>query len=146
MYEEEARRESAVTSHYFIIVGIVSVDYSLAQTVLPSLLNYTETLGNAWLITALVIVVQMALILFSTFWSTRMNNMATGTEVIGIVGLTVLLFMFLTQRDVLGLIPSKMTLMSHLLHLKVNQIAKRKPINIGEKVTDAPDLPSNMLS
>jgi amino acid transporter len=81
-------------SFTFLMVGIVSVDYSLVQTVLPGLLNYTETPGNAWLITALVIVVQMALILFSTFWSTRINNnIATGTEVIGIVGLTVLLIL-----------------------------------------------------
>src|ERR1700737_584518 len=74
----------------FLIVGSVSVDYSLAQTVLPSLLNYTETAGNAWLITALVIGVQMALILFSTFWSTHINNLAVGTEVLGMVGLTFL--------------------------------------------------------
>ena len=82
-------------------MGIVTVDYSLAQTVLPGLLNYTKTPGNAWLITALVIVVQTALILFSTLWSTRINNSATGTEVIGIVGLTVLLILVGAVRGVL---------------------------------------------
>src|SRR5216683_2466983 len=88
-------------SFTFLMVSIVSVDYSLAQTVLPSLLNYTETPGNAWLITALVMVVQMALILFSTFWSTHINNLAVGTEVMGMVGLTVLLVMVGTVRGVL---------------------------------------------
>jgi amino acid transporter len=88
-------------SFTFLMVSIVSVDYSLVQTVLPSLLNYTETAGNAWLITALVIVVQMALVLFSTFWATRINNMATGTEVIGIVGLTVLLMLVGAVRGIL---------------------------------------------
>src|SRR6266852_1857357 len=88
-------------SFTFLMVGIVTVDYSLAQTVLPGLLNYTETPGNAWLITALVIVVQMALILFSTLWSTRINNLAAGTEVIGIVGLTVLLVIIGEVRGIL---------------------------------------------
>ena len=39
-------------SFTFLTVSLVSVDYSLAQTVLPRLLNYPETAGNAWLITA----------------------------------------------------------------------------------------------
>jgi amino acid transporter len=73
------------------MVALVSVDYSLAQTVLPGLLHYNETPDNAWLITAGVIVVQMVLILFSRWWTTRINNVAVGTEVIGLVGLTVLL-------------------------------------------------------
>jgi amino acid transporter len=83
------------------IVAVVSVDYSLVQTVLPRLLNYTETAGNAWLLTALVIIVQMVLILFSTLWSTRINNIAAVTEAIGIVGLTVLLVIFGAVRGIL---------------------------------------------
>ncbi len=78
-------------SFTFLTVVVVSVDYAIAQVVLPSLLNYTETAQNAWLVTALIIIVQLLLILFSTRWSTRVNNAAVGTEVIGIVGLTVLL-------------------------------------------------------
>ena len=35
--------------------------------------------------------VQTALILVSTLWTTRINNLAVGTEVLGLVGLTVLL-------------------------------------------------------
>jgi amino acid transporter len=88
-------------SFTFLIVAIVTVDYSLAQTVLPSLLNYTETLGNAWMITSLVLVVQMILILFSTLWSTRITNTAAVTEVIGMVGLTVLMIIVGAVRGVL---------------------------------------------
>jgi amino acid transporter len=84
-----------------LMVALVSVDYSLAQTVLPSLLHYSETPDNAWLITTGVIMVQMVLILFSTFWTIRINNIAAGAEVIGIVGLTVLLLLVGMVRGVL---------------------------------------------
>ncbi|HYK86696.1 MAG TPA: amino acid permease, partial [Ktedonobacteraceae bacterium] len=78
-------------SFTFLIVDVVAVDYAVAQTVLPSLFGYVETPQNAWLATSIVIVLQMLLIIFSTFWSTRVNNAAVGTEVVGIVGLTLLL-------------------------------------------------------
>ena len=78
-------------SFTFLIVDVVAVDYAVAATVLPSLFNYTESSLNAWLATGIVIVIQMLLIIFSTFWSTRINNTAVGTEIIGIVGLTLLL-------------------------------------------------------
>src|SRR6266480_4409569 len=78
-------------SFIFLIVDVVAVDYAVASTVIPSLLNYAETPQNAWLITAIVVLVQMVLIIFSTLWSARVNNTAVGTEVIGIVGLTLLL-------------------------------------------------------
>jgi amino acid transporter len=78
-------------SFTFLIVVTVSVDYAIASTTLPSLLNYTTTLLNQWLATGLIIIIQLLLILFSTRWSTRINNIAVGTEVIGIVGLSLLL-------------------------------------------------------
>ena len=78
-------------SFIFLIVDVVAVDYAVASTVIPSLLNYAETPQNAWLVTAIVVLVQMVLIIFSTLWSARVNNTAVGTEVIGIVGLTLLL-------------------------------------------------------
>src|SRR5256714_1853578 len=78
-------------SFIFLIVDVVAVDYAVASTVMPSLLNYAETPQNAWLVTAIVVLVQMVLIIFSTLWSARVNNTAVGTEVIGIVGLTLLL-------------------------------------------------------
>ena len=78
-------------SFIFLIVDVVAVDYAVAATVLPSLFNYAETNQNAWLVTGIVIIIQMMLIIFSTLWSTRINSAAVGTEIIGIVGLTLLL-------------------------------------------------------
>src|SRR5437868_10195921 len=88
-------------SFTFLIVDVVAVDYAVAATVLPSLLGYAETPQNAWLATGIVIVVQMLLIIFSTFWSTRINNVAVGTEVVGIVGLTLLLLIIGAVRGML---------------------------------------------
>ncbi len=88
-------------SFTFLMVVVVSVDYSIAQTVLPSLFGYTETAGNAWLATAIIIVIQALLIIFSTYWSTRINNTAVGTEVIGILGLTMLLLIIGGVRGLL---------------------------------------------
>ncbi|GCE23916.1 amino acid permease [Dictyobacter kobayashii] len=75
----------------FLIVVTVSVDYAIASVTLPDLFNFTATPFNEWLITAFILVIQLVLILFSTKWSTRINNTAVGTEVVGIVGLTLLL-------------------------------------------------------
>jgi amino acid transporter len=88
-------------SFIFLIVDVVAVDYAVASTVLPSLFGYTETAQNAWLATTIVIVVQMLLIVYSTFWSTRINNAAVGTEIIGIVGLTLLLVIVGAVRGLL---------------------------------------------
>lgn len=88
-------------SFIFLIVDVVAVDYAVASTVLPSLFGYTETPQNAWLATAIVVFVQMVLIIFSTLWSTRINNTAVGTEVVGIVGLTLLLIIVGAIRGLL---------------------------------------------
>lgn len=88
-------------SFTFLTVVIVSVDYSIAQVVLPSLFGYTETAVNAWLATIIIILLQMLLVMFSTYWSTRINNAAVGTEVVGIVGLTVLLIVVGAVRGLL---------------------------------------------
>ncbi len=88
-------------SFMFLIVVTVSVDYAIAQTILPSLFNYTETPLNAWIITALIVLIQTLLILFSTVWSTRINNAAVGTEVVGILGLTLLLIIVGAVRGLL---------------------------------------------
>ena len=89
-------------SFIFLIVDVVAVDYAVAATVLPSLFNYTETNQNAWLVTGIVIVIQMMLIIFSTLWSTRINSAAVGTEIIGIVGLTLLLVIVGAARSLLN--------------------------------------------
>jgi len=88
-------------SFTFLIVVTVSVDYAISTTVLPSLFGYTETPLNAWAATALIVVIQMLLIIFSTFWSTRINNAAVGTEVVGIIGLTLLLLIVGAVRGLL---------------------------------------------
>jgi amino acid transporter len=88
-------------SFFFLIVDVVAVDYAVAATVLPSLFRYTETAQNAWLATAIVIFVQMLLIIFSTRWSTRVNNAAVGTEIAGIVGLALLLVIVGAVRGLL---------------------------------------------
>jgi amino acid transporter len=88
-------------SFVFLIVDVVAVDYAVASTVLPSLFGYAGTPQNAWLATAIVIGVQMLLIVFSTFWSTRINNAAVGTEIAGIVGLTLLLVIVGAVRGML---------------------------------------------
>ncbi|GAC1358489.1 MAG: amino acid permease [Ktedonobacteraceae bacterium] len=88
-------------SFMFLIVVTVSVDYSISSTVLPSLFNYTETPLNAWGATALIALIQMVLIIFSTVWSTRINNTAVGTEVVGIVGLALLLIIVGAVRGLL---------------------------------------------
>ncbi|MBE3558894.1 MAG: amino acid permease, partial [Ktedonobacteraceae bacterium] len=88
-------------SFVFLIVDTVAVDYAVASTVLPSLFGYTATPGSAWLATAIVIFLQMLLIIFSTLWSARINNIAVGTEVVGIVGLTLLLLIVGAARGLL---------------------------------------------
>src|SRR5579884_1081250 len=78
-------------SFIFLIVDVVAVDYAVASAVLPSLFGYTENAGNAWLATGIVVILQALLIIFSTRLSTLVNNTAVGTEVVGIVGLTLLI-------------------------------------------------------
>jgi amino acid transporter len=88
-------------SFIFLVVDVAAVDYALASTVLPTVLGYPATLPNFWLGTAVVILVQMLLIIFSTLWSTRINSAAVGTEVVGIVGLTLLLIIVGAARGLL---------------------------------------------
>jgi len=88
-------------SFTFLAVVAVSVDYGLASQVLPSLFNYTGTPSNQWLVTGIVILLQAVLIVFSTRWSTRINSGAVGTEVVGIVGLAVLLVIVGAARGML---------------------------------------------
>jgi len=90
----------------FLIVDTVAVDYALGQTVIPALFGYTGTVDNTWFVTAMLVAIQAALICLSTVWSSRVNNVAVATEVIGIGGLTILIL-------VVGAIASKLT-WSHL--------------------------------
>lgn len=78
-------------SFTFLAIVVVAVDYTIASTVLPVLLNYTGTPGNAWWITALVLAGQALLVAFSTRWTERVNNAAVTAELVGMLLLVVLL-------------------------------------------------------
>ena len=85
----------------FLIAVTLSVDYSIAAAVLPSLFGYTATAANQWVITGLVVAVQATLTIFSTSWSSRINSLAVGTEVVGIAALVVLLLIVGALRGML---------------------------------------------
>jgi amino acid transporter len=88
-------------SFMFLLIVVVAVDYTIASTVLPVLLNYEGTLGNAWAITAVIILVQALLVGSSTRWSERVNNTAVSAELIGMVLLTVLLLVVAAARGMM---------------------------------------------
>lgn len=71
---------------------LVAVDYTIASTVLPVLLNYEGTVANAWRITGLVIVVQAVMIAISTRFTQKSNAVAVTIQLVGMIGLIVLLF------------------------------------------------------
>src|SRR2546421_1517849 len=119
----------------FLIVDVVVVDYAVAATVLPSLFNYTESSLNAWLATGIVIVIQILLIIFSIFWSTRINNTAVGTEIIGIVGLTLLLVIVSAIRSFL-----------HVDHLfSTGNVSSTGYFNLGTLTSTGPFMLSFLL-
>lgn len=78
-------------SFTFLSIVVVAVDYTIASTVLPVLLNYQGTSANAWVITAIVLAIQALLVAFSTRWTERVNNFAVSAELIGMILLVVLL-------------------------------------------------------
>ncbi len=85
----------------FLVVDVVAVDYAVASTVFPSLFGYAATTANTWLVTALVVVLQALVIAVSTVLTKHVNNIAVGTEIVGIVGLTVLLLIVGAARGLL---------------------------------------------
>ncbi|WP_206051764.1 APC family permease [Nocardioides ferulae] len=79
-------------SFTFLGVVVVAVDYTIAATILPELFGYTYTLQNAWAITAVVVLVQAILVAWSTRMTNKVNQVAVTIQIIGMIGLTVLLF------------------------------------------------------
>ncbi len=75
----------------FLVVDVVAVDYALASTVAPALFGYVATTANTWAVTALVVLIQSIIIGQSTVLTERVNNLAVGTEIVGILLLTALL-------------------------------------------------------
>jgi amino acid transporter len=86
-------------SFAFLTIVTVSVDYGLVQVAFQPLIGQTYTPTSAALETLVVLALQAALIIASTRVTTRVNNTAVATEVIGIVGLTVLLVIVAAIRS-----------------------------------------------
>jgi amino acid transporter len=86
-------------SFAFLSIVTVSVDYGLIQVAFQPLIGETYTPTSAALETIIVLAVQAALIIWSTRHTTRVNNTAVATEVVGIVGLTVLLIVVAAVRS-----------------------------------------------
>jgi amino acid transporter len=85
-------------SFAFLSIVTVSVDYGLVQVAFQPLIGQTYTPTSAALETLVVLAIQAALIIWSTRITTRVNNTAVATEVIGVVGLTVLLIIVAAIR------------------------------------------------
>jgi amino acid transporter len=85
-------------SFTFLAIVVVAVDYTIASTIFPALLNYEGTATIAWLVTGLVLLLQALLVGFSTPWAERVNNTFVSLELIGMVALTVLLLIVAAVR------------------------------------------------
>jgi len=86
-------------SFAFLTIVTVSVDYGLVQVAFQPLIGQAYTPTSAALETLVVLALQAALIITSTRATTRLNNTAVATEIIGIVGLTVLLLIVAAVRS-----------------------------------------------
>ena len=86
-------------SFAFLTIVAVSVDYGLVQVAFQPLIGEAYTPTSAALETIVVLAIQAALIIWSTRITTRVNNAAVATEVIGVVGLTVLLIIVAAVRS-----------------------------------------------
>ena len=85
-------------SFAFLSIVTVSVDYGLVQVAFQPLIGQVYTPTSAALETLVVLALQAALIIWSTRITTRVNNTAVATELIGILGLTVLLIVVAAIR------------------------------------------------
>jgi amino acid transporter len=85
-------------SFAFLTIVTVSVDYGLVQVAFQPLIGETYTPTSAALETIVVVALQAALIIWSPRITTRVNNTAVATEVIGVLGLTVLLIIVAAIR------------------------------------------------
>jgi len=85
-------------SFAFLTIVTVSVDYGFVQVAFQPLIGEVYTPTSAALETLVVLAAQAALIVWSTRITTRVNNAAVATEVIGIAGLTVLLIIVAAVR------------------------------------------------
>lgn len=85
-------------SFTFLAVVVVAVDYTIAATVLPVLLNYSADSAITLVVTSIVLLGQAVLVGTSTRWSERVNNTAVSAELLGMAALTVLLLVVAAVR------------------------------------------------
>lgn len=78
-------------SFAFLSIVTVAVDYGLSQVALLPLFDISFTPAKAMLVTLAVLIIQAALIAWSTPITTRINNWSVGAEVLAMVGLTIAL-------------------------------------------------------
>ena len=86
-------------SFAFLTIVTVSVDYGLVQVAFQPLIGETFSPTSAAVETLVVLALQAGLIIVSTRATTRVNNVAVATEIIGIAGLTVLLLIVAAVRS-----------------------------------------------
>jgi hypothetical protein len=86
-------------SFAFLTIVTVSVDYGLVEVAFQPLIGEAFSPTSAVVDTLIVLALQAALIIVSTRATTRVNNVAVATEIIGIAGLTVLLLIVATVRS-----------------------------------------------
>ncbi len=87
-------------SFAFLSIVTVSVDYGLVQVAFQPLIGEAYTPTSAAFETLAVLAIQAAMIIWSTRITTRVNNAAVATEVIGVLGLTVLLVVVAAVRHI----------------------------------------------
>jgi len=78
-------------SFAFLTSVTISVDYAFSQVALFPLLGWEYDPLKGAITTAVVMVLQAALIIWSTPILTRINNIAVGAELIAMIGLTILI-------------------------------------------------------
>jgi len=79
-------------SFAFLVVVVVAVDYTIAATIFPELFGYVPTAAANWVVTAVVMLLQGILVAISTHVTNRVNEVAVTVQIIGMIGITLLLF------------------------------------------------------
>ncbi|WP_037500302.1 APC family permease [Solirubrobacter soli] len=78
-------------SYAFLAVVVVAVDYGFATQAFMPLFGIAPSVGNAQLVTVCTLAAQALLIVVSTRATALINGSAVGAEIIGMLGLTVVL-------------------------------------------------------
>jgi amino acid transporter len=87
----------------FVVISLLAVNYTLAQTILPAVFSYQATTGAAVSGAAAICVAQLLILVFSTRIASRVNNAAVVTEILGTVVLSIALIVVVALRGHLHL-------------------------------------------